>query len=90
MATYLYLDQGSGNDGYIYGQTTSAKISFYAATPIVQPSGAAQATSGVVSVATLSGTVWGFSCSATYYGAVGLLEAMRTALVNLGLIKGSA
>lgn len=74
----------------VMGESTSDPIAFYGGTPVAQSSGATQATSGVVSVGTLSATVWGFSCSAAFYGTVQLVEAMRTTLVNLGLMKGSA
>lgn len=64
-------------------------IGFYGVTPVARPSGSAQGVTGVVSIATLSGSIWGFSCSATYYATINLIEAMRTALVNNGLITGS-
>lgn len=74
----------------VMGDNAADTIGFYGVTPVVQPSGATQGVTGVVSVASLSATVWGFSCSATYYATVQLLEAIRTALVSQGLIKGAA
>jgi hypothetical protein len=82
------------------GTATNQKIGFYGATPIVQPSGAAQAamtnsTGGTVGT-TLS--TCGATNSADQSGVINtnfaslnnLVEALRTALVNLGAIKGSA
>lgn len=66
-------------DGTCLGQLTSDKISFYGTTPIVQRSGATQATS-LVSVTSAS--------FATAYAAA-LLEIMNT-LQAVGLWKGEA
>ena len=66
-------------DGTCLGQTTADKISFYGTTPVVQRSGAVQATS-LVSVTSAS--------FATAYAAA-LLEIMNT-LQAVGLWKGDA
>ncbi|MGO9172002.1 MAG: hypothetical protein ACLP7P_08570 [Rhodomicrobium sp.] len=66
-------------DGCSFGQSPTDKISFYNATPVVQPSGAAQA------AVTVTGTA-----ATDAANAIGLANALRTALVNLGVIKGSA
>lgn len=58
--------------GYKIGTAATQKVGFFGATPVVQPSGAAQA------AATDAATV------------ITLANAMRTALVNLGIIKGAA
>jgi len=73
---------GSGNDdGTDLGRSTTDKIGFYGlATPIVQRSGAAQATS-------LVGTASSTDVSTDLKGAV--IEIMNT-LTALGLWKGSA
>lgn len=62
-------------DGTTFGQSTSDKISFYGVTTVVQPSSTTQA--AVTTGATT-----------TQVGA--LANQLRAALVELGLIKGSA
>lgn len=72
---------GNGNpDGTCVGLTTTEKVAFYGSTPIVQRSGAAQATS---LVATAS------SADVTTDVKAFLIEVGNT-LVALGLWKGSA
>lgn len=66
------------------GASSSSLISFYGATPIVRPSSASQA--AVTTSATATTTVLRAQLTAT---AV-LANALRSALVNLGLIKGAA
>lgn len=61
--------------GNSLGQSVTDKISFYNETPVVQPASADQAAITVGATATAANT---------------LLIAMRTALVDLGLIKGAA
>ncbi len=58
-------------------------LGFYAAPPVVQPANATQA--AVVAI-----TGGESPTEAEHNALVTLLNAMRTALVNLGLIKGSA
>jgi hypothetical protein len=65
----------------------SQKLAFWGKTPIVQPSGAAQA--AVVTTASTSTTPFGYS-QAQADAIVALVNAMRLALVNAGLLKGSA
>lgn len=86
---YEQVSYNSPDGAQLGKSATLDKVAFFGSTPIVQPTSSAQGVTGVVSVGTLSATVWGFSCSATYYATINLIEAMRTALVNLGLIKGS-
>lgn len=66
------------------GASASSLLSFYGATPRVQPSSASQA--AVVTSATATTTVLRAQLTAT---AV-LANALRAALVSLGLIKGAA
>jgi len=97
---------------YATSNTLDQYKGFYGTTPIVQPSGAAQAATTATMVTALATTVfseaktgmWAFSSStvAKLYrtrinqavvDVVALAtecNAIRTALVNLGLIKGSA
>lgn len=77
------------NGNSTIGAAATDTVAFYGATGQTQPTSSAQGVTGVVSLGTLSATVWGFSCSAAFYATVNLLEAIRTALVNVGLIKGS-
>ena len=70
------------------GTAASQKLGFFNATPVVQPSGAAQA--AVVTTAATQTTPWGFATQAQADGIVAELNALRTALVALGLLKGSA
>ncbi len=71
-------------NGTSFGQSITDKISFYGVTPIVQPSGAGQAAAGTTSTATT-----GFATSTQANAAILLIDAMRTALVNLGAIAGA-
>lgn len=68
------------NDGLIMGRAITSKIGFYAATPIAQRAGAAQATS---LVGTASSTAVDTATKAA------LIEVMNT-LAALGLWKGAA
>ena len=62
-------------------------IFFSSAAAIAQPSGAAQA-AVATTAATTGAATYGLT-SAQMNGVVTLLNGIRTALVNLGLIKGS-
>lgn len=85
--------------GMAVGQSASDLVGFYGATPIAQPSGAAQAAvtddSGGTGAAT-NGilTLTGTYNSAIIANAIATLaaqsNAMRNALVSVGIIKGSA
>jgi hypothetical protein len=82
------------------GTAVGQKLGFWNATPIVQPSGAAQAALTNSSGGTANGTIEavGATNSGDVSGAINnnftelhtLLDAIRTALVNAGLMKGSA
>jgi len=69
-----------GTGGVLIGGDTSEKVGFYGTTPIVQRSGAAQATS-------LVGTA--SSADVTTSVKAALIEVMNTLAAN-GLWKGSA
>lgn len=75
----------STGSGSKIGTSVSQKIGFWNATPIVQPSGAAQA----VPAAYATG-VFGLDSDVNMHALYDLVVAMRTALVNAGLMKGSA
>jgi hypothetical protein len=82
------------------GTATSQKIGFYNATPIVQPSGAAQgaitdstgssATTTLVTVRSDTAAHTASDAQDNDHILYTLLNAIRTALVNEGLMKGSA
>lgn len=88
------------SDGTNFGQSTTDKIGFYGlTTPIVQPSGSAQdavATSTITTAAT-STTPYGYATT-TQADAIPaqivllrtLVNKIRTDLVALNLLKGSA
>ena len=85
-------------DGYLVGQSSTDLVAFYGATPIAQPTAAAQATVVDASGGTAAPTngiltVTGTYNSAILANAIATLaaqgNAMQAALVSLGLIKGS-
>lgn len=72
-----------GSPGQL-GGFAGSYLGFYGTTPIVRPSSASQA--AVTSSATATTTVLRAQLTATMV----LANALRAALVNLGLIKGAA
>lgn len=70
------------------GTSVSQKLGFWNAVPVVQPSGASQA--AVATTAATQTTPWGFTTQAQADAIVTLVNAIRTALVNVGIMKGSA
>jgi hypothetical protein len=81
------------------GTAVGQKLGFWNATPIVQPSGAAQgaltdSSGGSGSTVPLVGNTMAGNEAANinnaHFAIVTLLHAMRTALVNAGIIKGGA
>lgn len=86
--TIQYLDNNLGADGTTLGQTaTTAKVSFFAATPVVQPTSANQA--AVATTVPSSTSAVFVLTSAQQVSIVTLLNQIRSDLVTLGLIKGS-
>lgn len=79
MPTYERVDYGSP-DGSNWGGSSTDKIAFYGTTPIVQRSGAAQATS-------LVGTASSTAVATDVKAAI--IEIMNT-LQAVGLWKGSS
>lgn len=79
---------GDGNpDGIVIGKTTSQKLSFWAATPVVKQtiSNAAVATTVAVSTASGAITSWGFAGSTQANAIVSLVNEIRALIVTLGL-----
>lgn len=86
-------------DGIQHGNAVTSKQGFFGATPIVQPSGAAQAavtdgSSGAAAATNGIAALTGTYNSTLLINAIATLaaqgNALRNALVSLGLIKGSA
>ena len=87
-------------DGAVFGQSTTDKIGFYGlATPVVQPSGSAQTAITDNSGGTANPATGVAALTATYNSTllinafatiVAQTNAIRSALVALNLMKGSA
>lgn len=73
-------------EGYSVGTSATDDVGFYGVTPIVQPSGAAQA---AVTTTAPTVTAYGFT-QAQATALLTLTNEMRRVLVALGLMKGSA
>lgn len=93
--TVQYLDNGNP-DGAVLGQTASELVAFWGATPVAQPSGAAQAVvtfsvGWLVALTNTSGTTaYAFDTTAHAKSLFDLLVEIRSALVTVGLIKGAS
>lgn len=74
--------------GSIIAASTSQKLGFHGATATVQRAGAAQV--AVATTAATQTTPWGFSTQAQADAIVTLLNELRAANVEKGLIKGAA
>ena len=89
----------AAGDGYRVGQSATDKVGFYGATPIVRPAAAAQAaitdsSGGTANSATGVAALTGTYNSTIIANAIATLaaqgNALRSALVSVGIIKGSA
>lgn len=67
------------------GTATTQKIGFWNAAPIVQPAGATQAAPAAYATG-----AFGLDSNANMQALYDLVVAMRTALVNVGIMKGAA
>lgn len=74
-------------DGITMGLTTTDLVSFHGVTPVAQRSGAAQA--AVATTAPTNTSPYGYTTSAQAAAIVTLVNELRAALVEKGLIKGS-
>lgn len=92
-----YVGPGE-DDGTVLGRSSTDKIGFYAATPVARPSGAAQAaiTDGSTGAAAATNGIQpltGTYNSTLLINAIATLaaqsNALRNALVSLGLIAGA-
>ena len=70
------------------GIATTDKSAFHGVTPVVQRSGAAQAS--VATTASTQTTPWGYASQAQADAIVTLVNELRATLVEKGLAKGSA
>lgn len=92
------IETAMSADGYRVADASTDKVGFYGATPIVRPSGAAQTaitdSSGgtadpATGVAALTGTYNSTIIANALATVIAQGNALRSALVNLGLIAGS-
>jgi hypothetical protein len=92
-----YLDN-LPSDGLVFGQTVSAKLGFWGlSTAIVQPSASAQA-AVTATVTTTTPVITAFGFASAQAGQIitainenqALVNAIRSALVAAGIMKGSA
>ena len=88
----------ASDDGFVVGQSASDLVGFYGATPIAQPAAAAQAAVVDGSTGTAAPTNGILPLTGTYnstllINAIATLaaqgNAIRNALVSVGIIKGS-
>ncbi len=89
----------AASSGLKIGNSTSQKVGFWNTTPVVQPSGAAQAAltnstggtgDGTLEDVTTTGLADPAKVNNNFTEVYTLLNAIRTALVNIGLMKGAA
>jgi hypothetical protein len=79
---------GSNNTGgAVLGAAATNKIGFYGKTPITQPTAAGQAAAGTTASTTTSPA--GCATTTQMTALINLVNAMRNALVDTGIMKGS-
>jgi len=79
----------STGTGTQIGTAVTQKLGFWAVTPVVQPAAAGQATNAVAAGATSTSTIIASNQSGIAANKT-LVNAIQTALVNSGIMKGSA
>jgi hypothetical protein len=84
-------------DGNVIGQSATDLIGFYGATPVVRPSATAQSAVATTALATIGSTtltaadLTAINALVTRGGALTtLVNQLRSDLVTLGVLKGSA
>lgn len=82
-----YRDQDL--DGSTLG-ASGGTVGFFGVSATTQPASASQAAVASTAPVSISATQWGFSTSTQAEALVTLVNQMRSDLVALGLIKGSA
>lgn len=76
------------DDGYMVGQSTDSKVGFYGTAPVARRASSAQAAVGTAASTKTSPA--GFATTTQANAIVTLVNEIRTVLVNVGLMKGSA
>lgn len=71
------------------GDAAADLLAFYGVTPVAQQAATNQAAPVSTAAVSVTATQWGFSTSTQASAIVNCLIEVRTALVTLGLIKGS-
>lgn len=98
MATPTYVGDGNSGDGVVVQGNSTGKLAFYGATPVVQPTAAAQAAITDGSTGTAAPTNGVAALTGTYNSTllinaiatiVASVNELRASMVALGLIKGS-
>lgn len=88
----------NAGDGLLIGQAATSLVGYYGATPIAQPTSGDQATvvdtsggtkNAATGVTTITGTYNSTILANAFSTVIAQGNALRTALVNLGLIKGA-
>jgi hypothetical protein len=75
-------------DGIFIGRAVTDTVGFFGVTPVVQRAGAAGAAVGTTAATTT--TPWGYGSSTQADKIVTLVNEIRAALVENGLMKGAA
>jgi uncharacterized protein YkwD len=90
MSLYSTINEVTtgASDGTHIGQATTEKIALHGATPVVQRSGSAQA--AVATTGSTNSSPYGYTTAAQADGIVTLVNEIRAALVEKGIIKGAA
>lgn len=87
MAHYQKTPFDPPGDGYQLGANAAAKVGFHGATPVAQRAGSAQA--AVATTTPTNSSPYGFS-QAQATALIALVNELRAALVEKGIIKGAA
>jgi hypothetical protein len=75
--------------GAALGNAAADTLAFHGVTPVAQQAATNQAAPASTAPVSISATQWGFSTSTQAARVINCLLELRTALVTLGLIKGS-
>jgi hypothetical protein len=82
---YEQLTYGAPAGAQLGGAATD-KVGFWGATPVVQPTNAAQ---GALALTTATTAGFGFSTATAFNAFAAQLENIRASLVTVGILKGS-
>ena len=77
-------------EGMCFGLSTSEKIAFYGETPVAQQAGSGQTAVSTASITAAATTAAVSALEARLQLTITLANQLRSDLVDLGLIKGSA